>query len=149
MRQPQCQRRCPHGSQHRCMTMDRSIKIKLKNTQLKNTHSVKQICIFKKHAAFERDIRRGSVDARMASSTAARGRTNQFDTLCLSKSAAHQGKSREWGRMPPRPVGQTNQFDTQTLMIVSVWLAHSLGGVPREQKMLKGHLPRVIYHQAY
>ena len=24
-----------------------------------------------------------------------------------------------------------------------------LGGVPREQKMLKGHLPRVIYHQAY
>jgi len=22
-------------------------------------------------------------------------------------------------------------------------------GVPREQKMLKGHLPRVIYHQAY
>ena len=22
-----------------------------------------------------------------------------------------------------------------------------LGGVPREQKMLKGHLPRVIYHQ--
>ena len=25
----------------------------------------------------------------------------------------------------------------------------SLGGVPREQKMLKGHLPRVIYHQEY
>ena len=25
----------------------------------------------------------------------------------------------------------------------------ALGGVPREQKMLKGHLPRVIYHQAY
>ena len=25
----------------------------------------------------------------------------------------------------------------------------SLGGVPREQKMLKGHLPRVIYHQVY
>ena len=23
----------------------------------------------------------------------------------------------------------------------------TLGGVPREQKMLKGHLPRVIYHQ--
>ena len=23
------------------------------------------------------------------------------------------------------------------------------GGVPREQKMLKGHLPRVIYHQVY
>ena len=25
----------------------------------------------------------------------------------------------------------------------------SLGGVPREQKMLKGHLPRVIYNQVY
>ena len=25
----------------------------------------------------------------------------------------------------------------------------SLGGVPREQKMLKGHLPRVIHHQVY
>ena len=24
-----------------------------------------------------------------------------------------------------------------------------LGGVPREQKMLKGHLPRVIYHRVY
>ena len=24
-----------------------------------------------------------------------------------------------------------------------------LGGVPREQKMLTGHLPRVIYHQVY
>ena len=25
----------------------------------------------------------------------------------------------------------------------------SLGWVPREQKRLKGHLPRVTYHQAY
>ena len=25
----------------------------------------------------------------------------------------------------------------------------SLGGVPPEQKMLKGHLPRVINHQVY
>jgi len=24
-----------------------------------------------------------------------------------------------------------------------------LGGVPREQKMLKGHLPRVMHHQVY
>ena len=29
------------------------------------------------------------------------------------------------------------------------WLNRFLGGVPREQKMLKGHLPRVIYHQVY
>ena len=28
-------------------------------------------------------------------------------------------------------------------------LRNSLGGVPREQKMLKGHLPRVIYHRVY
>ena len=25
----------------------------------------------------------------------------------------------------------------------------ALGGVPREQRMLKGHLPRVMYHQVY
>jgi len=31
----------------------------------------------------------------------------------------------------------------------SLRLRTSLGGVPREQKMLKGHLPRVIYHQVY
>ena len=34
------------------------------------------------------------------------------------------------------------------LMIDSGFLA-SVGGVPQEQKMLKGHLPRVIYHQVY
>ena len=28
-------------------------------------------------------------------------------------------------------------------------LGGKIGGVPREQKMLKGHLPRVIYHQVY
>ena len=28
-------------------------------------------------------------------------------------------------------------------------LVGSLGGVPREQKMLKGHLPTVIYNQVY
>ena len=28
-------------------------------------------------------------------------------------------------------------------------LKHFLGGVPREQKMLKGHLPRVIYRQVH
>ena len=27
--------------------------------------------------------------------------------------------------------------------------ATSLGGVPRRQKMLNGHLPRVVYHQVY
>ena len=28
-------------------------------------------------------------------------------------------------------------------------LGTSLGGVPREQKILKGHPPRVIYYQVY
>ena len=28
-------------------------------------------------------------------------------------------------------------------------LESCLGGVPREQRMLKAHLPRVIYHQVY
>jgi len=28
-------------------------------------------------------------------------------------------------------------------------LVGSMGGVPRDQKMFKGHLPRVIYHQVY
>jgi hypothetical protein len=27
------------------------------------------------------------------------------------------------------------------------WTLNGLGGVPREQKMLKGHLPRDTYHQ--
>ena len=34
-------------------------------------------------------------------------------------------------------------------MIPSTTRGASLRGVPREQKMLKGHLPRVIYHQVY
>ena len=29
------------------------------------------------------------------------------------------------------------------------FITSTLGGVPREQKMLKGHLPGVIYHQVY
>ena len=34
-------------------------------------------------------------------------------------------------------------------LLVTFTHGTSLGGVPREQKMLKGHLPRVIYHQVY
>jgi len=34
-------------------------------------------------------------------------------------------------------------------MLDSCTLGTSLGGVLREQKMLKGHLPRVIYHRVY
>jgi len=35
------------------------------------------------------------------------------------------------------------------MYLIDSGLVGSLGGVPREQKMLKGHLPRVIYHQVY
>ena len=34
-------------------------------------------------------------------------------------------------------------------MLYDSGLVGSLGEVPQEQKMLKGHLPRVIYHQVY
>ena len=34
-------------------------------------------------------------------------------------------------------------------VIDSGLVGSTVGGVPREQKMLKGHLPRVIYHQVY
>ena len=40
--------------------------------------------------------------------------------------------------------GLAVDFETEGVEVYS-----SLGGVPREQKMLKGHLPRVIYHQVY
>jgi len=36
---------------------------------------------------------------------------------------------------------------SQTLCPPSIRVEGLRGGVPREQKMLKGHLPRVIYHQ--
>ena len=36
-------------------------------------------------------------------------------------------------------------LDQRVIMMVT----DSGGGEPREQKMLKGHLPRVIYHQVY
>ena len=44
-----------------------------------------------------------------------------------------------------RPYGRQFRRDIG----VFLQMTDSLGGVPREQKMLKGHLPRVIYHQVY
>ena len=38
---------------------------------------------------------------------------------------------------------------TDVSFITSTGASASMGGAPREEKMLKGHLPRVIYHQAY
>jgi len=50
-----------------------------------------------------------------------------------------------------RGVRATSTASMLGLMIDSglVGSTDSLGGVPREQKMLKGHLPRVMYHQVY
>jgi len=44
----------------------------------------------------------------------------------------------------PRDIHTVHMIDNDRLRID--WLNGS-GGVSREQKMLKGHLPRVIYHQ--
>ena len=44
-----------------------------------------------------------------------------------------------------------NLLSLSNLAVVDSGLVGStdLGGVPREQKMFNGHLPRVIYHQEY
>ena len=45
---------------------------------------------------------------------------------------------------------QTRGWLSQEIFIHRIHRARrALGGVPREQKMFKGHLPRVIYHQVY
>jgi len=52
----------------------------------------------------------------------------------------------------PRPAGQrsaTNESPTLKVISRIDRLRTSLEGVPREQKMLKAHLPRVKYHQVY
>ena len=41
-----------------------------------------------------------------------------------------------------------NWLETLQVVIDSGFVG-STGGVPQEQKMLKGHLPRVLYHQVY
>ena len=59
---------------------------------------------------------------------------------CPSKLAIAYHKTRTFLKVPPGlPL---SGFDRLRVG----WL---LGGVPREQKMLKGHLPRVIYHRVY
>ena len=48
-----------------------------------------------------------------------------------------------------KAVGFPYRWGLEALASRDHTLAGSLGGVPPEQKMLKGHLPRVIYHQVY
>ena len=64
--------------------------------------------------------------------------------------------AREMGRSasPPCPLKKVIDSglvgSTNVSFITSAGaLARALGGVPREQKMLKGQLPRVIYHRVY
>jgi len=49
---------------------------------------------------------------------------------------------------PAKP-GQVGTFRVQSVMKSGLVGTADLGGVPREQKMRKGHLPRVTYHQVY
>jgi len=69
-----------------------------------------------------------------------------------------RANSYPWSHFPPRRhclrsslawcrACQLRAGNTSTRLIDSGLT--SLGGVPREQKMLTGHLPRVIYHQVY
>ena len=41
------------------------------------------------------------------------------------------------------------QVFLQVVMVYFLFIDRLRTGVPREQKMLKGHLPGVIYHQVY
>ena len=43
----------------------------------------------------------------------------------------------------------SSEYDTNQTAKPRCWPWISLEGEPREQKMLKEHLPRVIYHQVY
>ena len=44
-------------------------------------------------------------------------------------------------------ISEQNEFEC--VHIYAILSLESLGGVPPEQKMLKEHLPRVIFHQVY
>ena len=58
--------------------------------------------------------------------------------MCVSEIERLKGTPPGWAEPTPWPF--LSPFDR---------LKVGSGGVPREQKMLKGHLPRVIYHQVY
>ena len=66
-----------------------------------------------------------------------KNRTNETDEVWLASS----------GSYPLYNSRICTELRSVNLRIVGDRL-RALGGVPREQKMLKGHLPRVIYHQA-
>jgi len=81
-----------------------------------------------------------------------------YDVPCPSI-PMHTGTQVKSGRSQSKSgtsVNLSNSGDLRTLFLVREQgiqyksNAHlRLGGVPREQKILKGHLPRVMHHQVY
>ena len=79
------------------------------------------------------------------------------ETLIRTRERHFGGNTRErWNPMivDLQNIRDQDQQDSQQIVSRSVNPLfrvddRPLGGVPREQKMLKGHLPRVRYHQVY
>ena len=63
-------------------------------------------------------------------------------------SLGFENGSRNGCRAKLRWFGQNLRVTGRRRLLVCGTL-YCLGGVPREQKMLQGHLPRVMYHQVY
>ena len=49
--------------------------------------------------------------------------------------------------VPPESITRANMFHLVNSVLIHV--DRPRGGVPREHTMIKGHLPRVVYHQVY
>ena len=59
-------------------------------------------------------------------------------------------KSKRGQQLPQSLYRKVTQVSVSVDRLRVGWLngfSWALGGMPREQKMLKGHLPRVTYHQ--
>ena len=76
----------------------------------------------------------------------------------IRESRGSRPTSRPQSCPPTRPPKNADfdfqRLDGRFLVLIDSGLVgstdfHCLGGVPREQKMLKGHIPRVKYHQLY
>ena len=85
-------------------------------------------------------------------------------SLCLSLSHTHTCFHCYSAKRKPKEVSRSPALSISLSFSLSLSLTHtcffcysadrlrvgtSLGGVPREQKIFTGHLPRVIYHQVY
>ena len=70
-------------------------------------------------------------------------------TSCGRCVTAEEGAKHTRDVAYPSQYLRLNYFECTTSLDDSCYPLWALGGVPREQKKLKGHLPRVIYHQVY